>query len=74
MKPIKKGRILLKNGGHLANLLIIPLHHGGRALKISFNNKLNSFKSYPRQYKSTINDADFSSPTLSKDIPNRYSI
>jgi|GEM_PF-4689905 hypothetical protein len=69
MKPTKKYRILLKNGGHLADLLIVPLHHGDHSLKFSFKNKLSHFKAHPRQKTATIQEGDFTKPNLIKNTP-----
>ncbi len=69
MHPLRKSRLVLKNGALIGTLLIMPLHGGDYELKISFNNKLDLFQTFPRQFKGSIHEADFSSPTVTKNVP-----
>ena len=69
MKHSKKSRILLKNGRYLADIIMIPLSKGDNELKFSFQKDLSLFKAYPRQMKSTVHEADFTSPTVVKETP-----
>jgi hypothetical protein len=49
-KPIKKTRLILGGNKHLGDLLVVPLHHGGFSLKLSFKNKIGYLNTWGRHH------------------------